>query len=287
MPFESLEPAQPCRHEAAPVFRFPVALPEGSHPIPSRTRKLSPPGPMVLQSDLCGRVGRRRNLFEPRSSNRAGFFFLGLLFASAGVALNLAVAVATGDSARKLTATTRPRPSTSSVSRASARDTCGSRISCHPTNPGAASASSWAIRVEHHQLHELGLSEPAPHEQPRHAVQRDGELVGAALDAQGRQPSLRWHGAAPLLQRRDKAATWNIPEQPRLRGQPGALSVDASTSLTVLGNGAATKVLLSGRWRRVLQQRRAVDVLESQLHQDVAALRPAVHHVSGNPADCP
>ena len=28
--------------------KFPVALPEGSHPFPYRTRKLSPPRPMIL-----------------------------------------------------------------------------------------------------------------------------------------------------------------------------------------------------------------------------------------------
>ena len=37
---------------------FLAAIAEGSHPIPSRTRKLSPPAPMVLQGRLCGRVGR-------------------------------------------------------------------------------------------------------------------------------------------------------------------------------------------------------------------------------------
>jgi hypothetical protein len=35
-------------------------MPERSHPFPSRTRKLSSPGPMVLQGQLCGRVGRCR-----------------------------------------------------------------------------------------------------------------------------------------------------------------------------------------------------------------------------------
>src|SRR5438067_10105080 len=45
------------------VYDFPVVLPEGPHPIPSRTRKLSPPGPMVLHGSPCGRVGRRRSLF--------------------------------------------------------------------------------------------------------------------------------------------------------------------------------------------------------------------------------
>src|SRR2546426_9063334 len=44
--------------------RFPVALPEGPHPFPSRTRKLSPPGPMVLRWQRRGRVGRCRGKFE-------------------------------------------------------------------------------------------------------------------------------------------------------------------------------------------------------------------------------
>lgn len=39
---------------------FPVAMSEGPHPIPSRTRKLSPPEPMVLHAKVCGRVGRCR-----------------------------------------------------------------------------------------------------------------------------------------------------------------------------------------------------------------------------------
>ena len=51
---------------------FPVAIPERPHPVPSRTRKLSSPGPMVLQGQLCGRVGRYRGLFEQPASNEAG-----------------------------------------------------------------------------------------------------------------------------------------------------------------------------------------------------------------------
>src|SRR5215217_6666894 len=42
---------------------FPVAMSEGSHPFPSRTRKLSPPEPMVLRGKPRGRVGRCRILF--------------------------------------------------------------------------------------------------------------------------------------------------------------------------------------------------------------------------------
>src|SRR5690348_15849318 len=38
-----------------------VVLAEGVRPVPSRTRKLSPPAPMVLHSTGCGRVGHRRH----------------------------------------------------------------------------------------------------------------------------------------------------------------------------------------------------------------------------------
>jgi hypothetical protein len=38
----------------------PVVLARGKHPVPSRTRKLSPSAPMVLHGRLCGRVGHRR-----------------------------------------------------------------------------------------------------------------------------------------------------------------------------------------------------------------------------------
>ena len=42
------------------AFFFLASIPERSHPFPSRTRKLSSPGPMVLQGQPCGRVGRCR-----------------------------------------------------------------------------------------------------------------------------------------------------------------------------------------------------------------------------------
>src|SRR5438045_6666748 len=60
--------------------RFPATIPEGKHPIPSRTRKLSPPGPMVLQGEPCGRVGRRREIItggENRQSSPRLFLFWG------------------------------------------------------------------------------------------------------------------------------------------------------------------------------------------------------------------
>ena len=46
---------------------------EGTHPVPSRTRQLSPPAPMVLGAQAPGRVGHRQeNLFliPPRLKTR-------------------------------------------------------------------------------------------------------------------------------------------------------------------------------------------------------------------------
>ncbi len=40
--------------------RVTAAIAEGKRPVPFRTRKLSPPAPMVLHSTGCGRVGHRR-----------------------------------------------------------------------------------------------------------------------------------------------------------------------------------------------------------------------------------
>src|SRR5436305_10192064 len=48
------------------LTRFPVALAAESHPFPYRTRKLSPPAPMVLGGRPPGRVGRRRILSKRR-----------------------------------------------------------------------------------------------------------------------------------------------------------------------------------------------------------------------------
>jgi hypothetical protein len=50
-----------------------VAMAEGPHPIPSRTRSLRLPAPMVLQGRLCGRVGRRQR-YAP--FERRGLFYL-------------------------------------------------------------------------------------------------------------------------------------------------------------------------------------------------------------------
>ena len=37
-----------------------VIMPEGYHPFPSRTRKLRPPGPMILGAQAPGKVGHRQ-----------------------------------------------------------------------------------------------------------------------------------------------------------------------------------------------------------------------------------
>ena len=57
---------------------FPVTIAVGPHPSPSRTRKLSPPAPMVLGGQPPGRVGRRRDIrTEPVPWRGTGFFASG------------------------------------------------------------------------------------------------------------------------------------------------------------------------------------------------------------------
>src|SRR6266446_6174695 len=69
---ELVMPAKFCCRTRVPVpgmsmgnlyasFEFPVVIPRGSHPFPSRTRKLSLAGPMILHGQLCGNVGHRRD----------------------------------------------------------------------------------------------------------------------------------------------------------------------------------------------------------------------------------
>jgi hypothetical protein len=41
-----------------------AVMAEGRHPVPFRTRKLSPPAPMVLPWRRGGRVGRRRDILN-------------------------------------------------------------------------------------------------------------------------------------------------------------------------------------------------------------------------------
>ena len=59
--------------EMTAITEFPVTMPEGPHPFPSRTRKLSPPGPMILQPRGCGKVGRCRVLLKPTGVNPWAF----------------------------------------------------------------------------------------------------------------------------------------------------------------------------------------------------------------------
>src|SRR5258708_30447298 len=51
-----------------------VITPRGFHPFPSRTRELSPAGPMVLHAKVCGRLGRRRHKIKGQSE-RSGWPF--------------------------------------------------------------------------------------------------------------------------------------------------------------------------------------------------------------------
>lgn len=49
-----------------------MAIAEGEHPVPSRTRKLSPPAPMVLLWRRSGRVGRCRDFVNGRAARKGG-----------------------------------------------------------------------------------------------------------------------------------------------------------------------------------------------------------------------
>jgi hypothetical protein len=53
-------------------LRSPVVVAEGTHPVTFRTRKLSPPAPMVLPGQPGGRVGRRGNLITSRPPPSGG-----------------------------------------------------------------------------------------------------------------------------------------------------------------------------------------------------------------------
>jgi hypothetical protein len=61
-------------NDRAAIFdNLPVSLPRGSHPFPSRTRKLSLVGPMVLHAQVCGRLGDRRHYFREKPTLAVGF----------------------------------------------------------------------------------------------------------------------------------------------------------------------------------------------------------------------
>ena len=62
------------------VDKFWVILAKGSHPFPSRIRKLSPSAPMVLHARVCGRVGRRPIKLRKPQSKDWGFLYLEGLF---------------------------------------------------------------------------------------------------------------------------------------------------------------------------------------------------------------
>jgi hypothetical protein len=55
-----------------------AAIAEGKHPVPFRTRKLSPPAPMVLPRRRGGRVGRRRDTIGKTRAPRGGPFLCSL-----------------------------------------------------------------------------------------------------------------------------------------------------------------------------------------------------------------
>ena len=54
-----------------------VTTPEGVHPFPSRTRKLSPPWPTVLGAQAPGRIGNRQHYIQkPSPHNRRRLLLL-------------------------------------------------------------------------------------------------------------------------------------------------------------------------------------------------------------------
>ena len=58
----------------ADSYDLSVILPRGFHPFPSRTRKLSPAGPIVLHAKVCGRVGRCRHINKSQVERSAWLF---------------------------------------------------------------------------------------------------------------------------------------------------------------------------------------------------------------------
>jgi hypothetical protein len=75
---------------------FLVVLPRGPHPFPSRTRKLSLAGPMILRWKRRGNVGHRQglNLKAASGFSRCGLLFFGLVVDyGRGVSITVAYAV--------------------------------------------------------------------------------------------------------------------------------------------------------------------------------------------------
>ena len=62
----------------AMIFEFPVTMAEGPHPIPSRTRKLSPPAPMVLHGKTVWESRTSPGFFIKAPGRKIGGFFYGL-----------------------------------------------------------------------------------------------------------------------------------------------------------------------------------------------------------------
>ena len=59
------------------LHRFWVTVARGTHPFPSRTRKLSPSAPMVLHARVCGSVGSGPVYHMARPKGRAFVFVAG------------------------------------------------------------------------------------------------------------------------------------------------------------------------------------------------------------------
>ncbi len=57
-------------------LNFPVAIPEGVHPFPSRTRKLSPPGPIVLELKLWESRSLPELILKSTGSSKGNSAFL-------------------------------------------------------------------------------------------------------------------------------------------------------------------------------------------------------------------
>src|ERR1700685_2843955 len=55
--------------------RVAAAIARGKHPVPSRTRKLSPSAPMVLRGRPRGRVGHRRTYLPEKADPQGPAFF--------------------------------------------------------------------------------------------------------------------------------------------------------------------------------------------------------------------
>src|SRR3970040_2941294 len=67
----------PLRAVGPQATSFPVVIGAAFHPFPFRTRTLSPPPPMVLHAQVCGRVGHCRDYFRrkgPLQILRRAFF---------------------------------------------------------------------------------------------------------------------------------------------------------------------------------------------------------------------